>query len=261
MLRKRTFLIVLAACILGVSQNLCMVQQAGATGPDSVSPQASLQQQMLSAINQARLTNGNLPPLTLDSRLTGGAQAHSDWMVSHNCFAHNCPGEVAWPTRDTNAGYPSGRATSENIAAASQFHAYSNPAAVVDAWMNGPGEVVNCGTSWSHRCAILDPRAVGVGVGIATPGQGVSATYYWYWTADFGTVSNGAQSPTPTATPILPNLNCLDINLDHQVNGSDMRMLAGIWHTLAGFSFDVITRGRVSVRDLQLLGMQMGRSC
>lgn len=277
MLRGKTFLVILAACFLGISPSLFVFQQAGATGADSISTQLSLQQQMLDAINQARRNNGNLPPLTLDSRLTAGSQSHSDWMVSHNCFNHNCPGEVAWPTRDTNAGYPAGKVTSENIAAASQFHAFSNPAAVVDAWMNGPGEVVNCGSSWSHRCAILDSRAVGMGVGIATPGPGINTTYYWYWTSDFGTVSNSAQAPTPTATAtpratvtatptatvtaIVPNLSCLDINKDHHVNGVDFQMIIRSWHTLAGYSFDASTGGRVSVRDVMLLQLQIGRAC
>jgi len=117
--------------------------------------------------NAQRATNG-CPALTVDSRLTRAAQAHSEDMRDRGYFEHDNPDGQSPFDRMKAAGY-SFRLAAENIAAGQP-----TPAAVVDAWMNSAG----------HRRNILNCGLTQIGVGVASGGS-----YRIYWTQDFGTPS------------------------------------------------------------------------
>jgi hypothetical protein len=123
--------------------------------------------QLVRLTNVERANNG-LPPLKAASELMQAAQFHSDWMASHDCFAHNCPGEPDWVTRIVNAGYANAEALGENIAAG-----YGSANEAVQAWMNSPG----------HRANMLGADFREAGGGYA---YSASAYYHRYWTMDFG---------------------------------------------------------------------------
>jgi hypothetical protein len=89
-------------------------------------------------------------------------------MASHNCFAHNCPGEPDWVTRIVNAGYVNYQALAENIAAG-----YGSANDAVQAWMNSPG----------HRANMLSANFREAGGAYA---YCADCTYHRYWTTDFG---------------------------------------------------------------------------
>jgi len=117
--------------------------------------------------NAQRAANG-CPALTVDSRLTRAAQAHSEDMRERGYFEHDNPDGQSSFDRMKAAGY-SFRMAAENIAAGQP-----TPAAVVDAWMNSAG----------HRKNILNCGLTQIGVGVASGGS-----YRIYWTQDFGTPS------------------------------------------------------------------------
>lgn len=123
--------------------------------------------QLVRLTNVERANNG-LPPLKAASELMQAAQYHSDWMASHNCFAHKCAGEADWDTRIANAGYVNAQALGENIAAG-----YGSANDAVQAWMNSPG----------HRANMLsaDFREAGGGYAYCA-----ACMYHRYWTMDFG---------------------------------------------------------------------------
>jgi len=119
--------------------------------------------QLVRLTNVERANNG-LPPLKAASELMQAAQYHSDWMASHNCFAHKCPGEADWDTRIANAGYVNAQALGENIAAG-----YGSANEAVQGWMNSPG----------HRANML-------GADFREAGGGYAYSSRYYWTMDFG---------------------------------------------------------------------------
>jgi uncharacterized protein YkwD len=136
------------------------IEQLGADASRSVT---------LCALNHERALRG-LSALSLDTRLTGAAQGHSDDMVAHRYFAHGDFGarirRSGWTRHrrswmiGENIGYGSGR--------------LGTPAGIVDAWMHSGG----------HRANILERRFRDIGIGIAsgTPSGGGGATY----STDFG---------------------------------------------------------------------------
>lgn len=140
-------------------------------------------------INANRKRAGRAP-LVINPVLNHIAQAHSNYMRDHNCFAHQCPGEQSPDARACLAGFrpyelqhvdteqngvssggppPKRRAcfVAEVIAAG-----YPDAASVVNAWMNSPG----------HHAIIMHARLREIGVGVAYGGL-----YRRYWTADLGT--------------------------------------------------------------------------
>ncbi len=117
--------------------------------------------------NVERVSRG-VPPLKAAAELMAAAQFHSNWMASHNCFAHNCPGEPDWVTRIVNAGYLNSRALGENIAGGQ-----STASAAVSAWMGSSG----------HRANMLSAGFWEAGGGYAYSG---GTDYGRYWTMDFG---------------------------------------------------------------------------
>jgi uncharacterized protein YkwD len=140
---------------------------AGAGVPDE--PQGHA----LVRLTNVKRTSRGLSPLKAASELMDSAQFHSDWMASHDCFAHTCAGESDWVTRIENAGYLNYAYLGENIAAG-----YTSSGAAVDAWMNSPG----------HRDNMLSVDFREAGGGYAFSG---SAYYYHYWTLDLGARNDG----------------------------------------------------------------------
>ena len=126
-------------------------------------PQEPLGHQLVRLTNVERANNG-LAPLKAASELMASAQYHSDWMASHNCFDHNCPGEPYWVTRIESAGYVNWVLLAENIAVGQ-----GSASAAVQAWMNSQG----------HREHML-------GAGFREAGGGYAYSSRSYWTMDFG---------------------------------------------------------------------------
>ena len=110
---------------------------------------------LLSAVNQIRVDHG-LQPVRFDATLERAARSHSVDMASHGYFAH---GAFAARMRSFGARGP---ALGENLA-----WGFSNPAAVVRAWLGSP----------EHRANLLRPGFDRIGIGYA--GRAVI-------TADFG---------------------------------------------------------------------------
>ncbi len=139
-------------------------------------------------------TSASLPPLMVSPILTGVAQAHSEYMRDHSCFAHQCQGEPSPERRACLAGFRSygvqasvnGEINSlagttprpgkrscyvgETIAAG-----YRSPKSVVTAWMGSPG----------HYAILMHSKMREIGVGYAVGGY-----YRRYWTADLGSQRN-----------------------------------------------------------------------
>jgi uncharacterized protein YkwD len=137
--------------------------------------QSKAEQSIRCLIDKVR-TNRGEHALSTNGNLGQAAQAHTNHMVKHGCFSHQCPGEGAMSSRVKRTGYLNGANSwglGENIAAGDGGR--GSPAAMVDAWMN----------SAPHRAAILGGyEHVGVGMEHGTPSNpnGDGATY----TTDFG---------------------------------------------------------------------------
>jgi uncharacterized protein YkwD len=126
---------------------------------------SNLLSQVVTLTNAERAKAG-CGPLTVDSRLTAAAQAHSDDMATHNYFNHTSQDGRTPFQRMAAAGYQFSIAA-ENIAAGQR-----TPADVMTGWMN----------SAAHRANILNCSLKQIGVG-----YGVGGSYGMYWTQDFGT--------------------------------------------------------------------------
>jgi len=120
-------------------------------------------------LTNARRANQGLPPLKAAWELMDAGQYHSEWMASHNCFDHNCPGEPDWKQRILNAGYSNYTHLGENIAAG---HPTAGDA--VQAWMK---------SSEGHRENMLSADFREAGGGYA---YSANSDHHHYWTMDFG---------------------------------------------------------------------------
>ena len=128
-------------------------------------------------LNEERAPRG-LRPLKPNGALAEAADAHTAYMLEHDCFLHQCPGEKNLIGRIQATPYLPCRCrwgVGENLAYGTLVLA--TPRALVDAWMDSPG----------HRANVLNRkfRHVGLGVRDGTPNAvdvPVSTTY----TADFG---------------------------------------------------------------------------
>jgi uncharacterized protein YkwD len=140
--------------------------------PESISA-ARAEQAVLCLLNRQR-TKRDVPRLDRHKRLDGPAREHSRYMVDHECFDHECPGEP--PLEDRISRYLSrgGRAWGENIAFGGGEG--GSPRSVVRMWMKSEG----------HRSNILDRQYEHIGIGVVwgnpVGGDFPSATY----TTDFG---------------------------------------------------------------------------
>jgi uncharacterized protein YkwD len=122
-------------------------------------------------------TNHGRHGLSTNGNLADAAQGHSNHMVKHACFSHQCPGESDMSARVKRTGYLNGARSwslGENIATGDGGR--GSPAEMMDAWMHSP----------PHRAAILNGgyEHVGAGMELGTPANpnGDGATY----TTDFG---------------------------------------------------------------------------
>ena len=158
------------------------------TTPVPTAPPDDYELQLIQLINQQRKAQ-SLPPLETDPRLMNAADLHNGWMLDHDCFAHQCPGEPDPFTRMRNAGYPllSG---SENIG-----QGYRTPSDMVTGWMGSSGHRANILGNWQH-----------IGCGFL---QGPSGSYTQrYWTCNFATAPGVVPTPvptTPTTDPVRTN--------------------------------------------------------
>lgn len=144
------------------------------SGPKHLN-QAQASEAILCLINKKRASHG-AGPLAGNDNLASAAQGHTNHMLKHGCFDHECPGETGMATRIKNTGYLNGAAwgVGENIAAGKGRR--GSAARIVQAWMHSP----------PHRATLLtrDYEHVGVGMAHGTPRKPHSggATY----TTDFG---------------------------------------------------------------------------
>ena len=124
---------------------------AAAQAAQTVSYQASGEQQVLTLLNQIR-SQHHLTPLTASTPLRNAARAHSADMLQKSYFDHNSPTE-AWDARI--ARYLKSPLTGENIAWGQG--SYGTPAGIVSQWMPSP----------AHRAIILTGGLHRVGLGLA----------------------------------------------------------------------------------------------
>jgi hypothetical protein len=136
-------------------------------------------------INDYRRENG-LPALRHDARLARAAQAHNLWMDTHNCFAHECPGEPGVAQRMRDAGYPLVTG-GENIG-----RGYQDPAAMLAGWKGSAG----------HRAALLNTYWPDIGCHFHNGGGG----HYlgMWWSCEFARGLEGPPPPLPPAPTLTP---------------------------------------------------------
>jgi LysM repeat protein len=150
--------------------------QPAAAQDAPLSPEA---QQVLEAVNQARIDNG-LPPLAVSPLLNLAAQRHVDDVVANGNWGHYGSDGSNVRLRAARVGYPTS-SVSEN------WVAVSDPGKAIGWWMN----------DWIHRVNILEPRWDEVGIGAAQAGNG-----YWILVTDFGNIDGGAMPPIVEAARV-----------------------------------------------------------
>ncbi|MDQ3730092.1 MAG: CAP domain-containing protein [Actinomycetota bacterium] len=111
---------------------------------------------VLCLLNRERSARG-IRRLERDKKLQRASQRHTDYMQSHSCFSHQCPGEPSLTKRLQNVGWLTGGlsrwAYAENIGWAGGD--LGTPRSIVEAWMQSTG----------HRDNILSRTFDEVGVG------------------------------------------------------------------------------------------------
>ncbi|MFF3961111.1 CAP domain-containing protein [Streptomyces griseorubiginosus] len=132
------------------------------TAPVEVSTEAAAAAEVLQLVNVERAKVG-CSPVSANSALAGLAEDFSKAMAAQGFFDHTDPSGASPWDRAALAGITN--LGGENIA-----RGQSDPAAVMEAWMNSPG----------HKANILncDFKTLGVGVQFGTGGP--------WWTQDFG---------------------------------------------------------------------------
>lgn len=136
--------------------------RACAPPPPAVSAPINVSQDCTQLANNARAAAG-LAPLTVDSRMTSAAEAHSIEQAQRKKMTHTGRNGSNAGQRITKLGY-SWSTWAENVAAGQ-----GDCASVMSAWMNSPG----------HRANILNPVMVNIGMGAVKGTNGVI-----YWTMD-----------------------------------------------------------------------------
>ena len=181
----------------------------GSTLPAVAAGSGSLDQQLVTAVNQDRVGAG-LSALTLDPRLTLVAEARAQYLINHGFFSHCTGGEADtscplsgfdFVPRDQAAGISvqtPGTTVAENLAL-NTFPTAMAAAQTNSAWLASP----------EHKANIMDSRLAFTGVGAvccfagSVGGQQVTA-------ADHATIyvqefdgGPGAVLPTPTTSAAL----------------------------------------------------------
>lgn len=128
-------------------------------------------------LNKRRHAHG-LGSLNSNGDLRKASLSHSQYMVRHHCFDHECPGESSVQSRLQIARYLVPGLTSwlyaENIAYGTRGSA--TPAAVVRAWMHSAG----------HRANILSSSFRDLGVGVSWGTLSSRRGDGGFYTTDFG---------------------------------------------------------------------------
>ena len=125
---------------------------------------ASTQQQVVAITNQRRAEHG-LAALSINTTLTGAAQAHDNDQASDDTMSHTGTDGSNPGTRIIRSGYPVA-AWGENVAGG-----YGTADTVMVAWMNSPG----------HRANILNATFTQIGIGLAYAPDGTP-----YWAMELG---------------------------------------------------------------------------
>jgi LysM repeat protein len=186
-----------------------LLSQPAAAQDTPLSPQA---QQILDAVNQARVDNG-LPALTLSPMLTLAAQRHVDDVVANGNWGHYGSDGSNVRLRAARVGY-STSSVSEN------WVAVADPGQAIVWWMN----------DWIHRVNILEPRWDEVGVGAAQAGNG-----YWIFVTDFGNIDGGALPPVVEAAPVTQLTAANDITTESIPENGEYAIQSG--DTLLGIAY------------------------
>ncbi len=142
----------LTAFLIGVGTAAAWAPAAGAA--------PSVEDQVINLVNGKRADAG-CKSVSVDSRLSSSAKAHSADMAKRAYFDHTTPDGVTFSQRISKAGYPSPGA--ENIAMG-----YQTAQQVMDGWMKSDG----------HKANILNCSNKTIGVAVDANG--------YYWTQDFG---------------------------------------------------------------------------
>ncbi len=121
-------------------------------------------------INMERAKRG-CGPLSISNKLTRAAEGHANAMVRKNFFGHVGPDGSTLRSRTRSAGYGSGKAMAENIAAG-----WSTPQKVVEQWMSSSGHrknILTCKYNETGIALVYDSS------GNILPGQRYPMKYYW----------------------------------------------------------------------------------
>jgi hypothetical protein len=139
---------------------------------------------MVELINQQRTLLG-LALLQPNGDLAEAADAHNQWMTTHQCFTHQCEGEPSVKERIGAAGYQYWL-VSEVIGMNQQ-----TPEEIVAAWMGSP----------DHRGLLLSTVLKDIGCGYQ------ESAWARVWTCDLGVLPPSlwtSAAPTLVNTPITP---------------------------------------------------------
>jgi uncharacterized protein YkwD len=136
---------------------------------------AGVSRRILDLVNAARAAGRRcgakyfppVAPLTLDSKLTGAALAHSLEMAKNGEFAHRGHDGSSPAVRVERAGYGAHRIVGENIAAGAM-----TPVEVTEGWLTSPAHCEN----------IMDARFTEIGIAYAAS---LNTAAGMYWTQDF----------------------------------------------------------------------------
>ncbi|MFE3499290.1 CAP domain-containing protein [Kitasatospora sp. NPDC059146] len=129
--------------------------QRAAAAPAGGGSSPAFAQQVVDLVNAERAKAG-CGPVAAEPRLASAAQSHSDDMANRNYFDHASPEGYHADHRIEAVGYR-WSTWGENIA-----RGQSDPAAVMESWMNSPG----------HRANILNCDFKQLGVGVRTGANG-----------------------------------------------------------------------------------------
>jgi uncharacterized protein YkwD len=177
MSRRRILMTITLRVVLGVMVGGAMDMRL----PAIVEPQASQDAPgpnvgpvitTLLALHNQHRAEANLPPLTINARLTEAAQIHAQYMAEHNQATHQGRHGTAPAQRVEQQGYPAMQ-VAENIASGQD-----TPEAVMQSWIQSP----------PHRQNIVGHFS-DIGAARATSADGTS-----YWCVVFGL-------PRPTLDP------------------------------------------------------------
>jgi len=145
-----------AACLAAAA--LPVVTTGPAQAQEAAQDLASLRQEALSLVNEARRDHG-LDPLATSGPLNRAAQAHADDMLRRGYYSHESPDGRSVADRFQAEGGSQWKLTAENIAKCQGCRDLSRERVrqFQQGWMNSPG----------HRANILRPGLTEFGFGIA----------------------------------------------------------------------------------------------